>query len=100
VLRFYENIWTNDFFCGNILTEGVCNLSSSVEILVGYKELPFYKQSSAVGQGSSVSIVTSYRLDGLVIYSLLGQDFSAPSQTGPGAHPASCPMGTVSLSQG
>ena len=29
-----------------------------------------------------------------------GGEFSAPVQTGPGAHPASCTMGTVSLSRG
>jgi hypothetical protein len=35
------------------------------------------------GPGSSVGITTDY-----------GMRFSAPVQTGPGAHPASCTMGT------
>jgi len=45
------------------------------------------------GPGSSVGIVTDYGLDGPGIESRWGQDF-LPVQTGPGAHPASCTMGT------
>ena len=45
------------------------------------------------GPGSSVGIATDYRLDDPGIESRWGQDFS-PVQTGPGAHPASCTMGT------
>ena len=41
--------------------------------------------------GSSVGIATGYRLDGP------GIEFSAPVQTGPGAHPVSCIMGTGSF---
>jgi len=52
------------------------------------------------GQDSTVSIVTSYELDGQGIESRWGVKFSAPFQTSPGAHPASCMMGTRSLSQG
>jgi hypothetical protein len=44
-----------------------------------------------VGRDSSVGIATRYGLDGP------GIGFSAPLQTGPGAHPASYTMGTVSL---
>ena len=36
-------------------------------------------------------------LDGPGIESRWGRDFSAPVQTGPGAHPASCSMGTASF---
>ena len=43
------------------------------------------------GPGSVVGIATGYGLDGPGIESLR---FSAPVQTGPGAHPASCKMGT------
>jgi len=43
---------------------------------------------------SSVGIVTGYGLDGLGIESRWGRDFSAPVQTGPAVHPASCTMGT------
>jgi hypothetical protein len=49
------------------------------------------------GPGSSVGIATSYGLDGRGIESRWGRDFSAPVQTGPGAYPASCTMGTGSL---
>jgi hypothetical protein len=44
-------------------------------------------------QDSSVSIVTSCRLDGLGFWAIC----SAPVQTGPGAHPASYTMGTGSF---
>ena len=47
--------------------------------------------------GSSVGIATWYRLDGPGIESRCGVRFSAPVQTGPGAHPASCTMGTGSF---
>jgi len=48
------------------------------------------------GPGSVVGIATGYGLDGPGIESLWGARFSAPVQTGPGAHPASCTMGTGS----
>jgi hypothetical protein len=43
------------------------------------------------GQDSSVGIATGYELDSP------GIEFSAPFQSGPGAHPASCTMGTGSF---
>ena len=46
------------------------------------------------GPGSSVGLVTDYGLDGAGIESR--RDFP-PVQTGPGAHPASCKMGTGSF---
>jgi hypothetical protein len=49
------------------------------------------------GPGSSVGIVTGYGLHGPVIESRWGTRFSAPFQTGPGAHPASYTMGTGSF---
>jgi len=45
---------------------------------------------------SSVGIATRYGLDGRGIESRWGAIFSAPVQTGPGAHPASYTMGTGS----
>ena len=48
------------------------------------------------GPGSSVCIATDYGLDGPGIESRWGRDFP-PVQTGPGAHPASCTMGTGSF---
>ena len=49
------------------------------------------------GPGSSVGIATGYGLDGPGIESRWGARFSAPVQTGPGAHPASCTMGNGSF---
>jgi hypothetical protein len=51
------------------------------------------------GPGSSVGIVTGYGLDCPGIESRRGGGtrFFAPVQTGPGAHPASCTMGTRSF---
>jgi hypothetical protein len=48
--------------------------------------------STPSGPGSVVGIATGYELDGRVIESRWGEEarFSAPVQTGPGAHPASC----------
>ena len=49
------------------------------------------------GPGIVVVIATGYRLDSPGIESRWGARFSAPVQTGPGAHPASCTMGTGSF---
>jgi hypothetical protein len=49
------------------------------------------------GLGSSIGTATGYRLDGPGIKSRWGARFSAPVQTGPGAHLASGTMGTGSL---
>ena len=49
------------------------------------------------GPDSSVGIATGYGLDGPGIESLWGTRFSAPVQTGPGAHPASCTVGIGSF---
>ena len=49
------------------------------------------------GQDSSVVIATGYGLDGPGIETRWGARFSAIVQTGPGAHPASCTMGTGSF---
>ena len=47
--------------------------------------------------GSVVGIATGYGLDVPGIESRWGARFSAPVQTVPGAHPASCAMGTGSF---
>jgi len=44
-----------------------------------------------------VGIAFGYGVDGPRIESWWGVRFSAPIQTGPGAHPASCTMGTRSF---
>ena len=51
---------------------------------------------SKCGPGSSVSIVNDYGARRSGIESRWGRDFP-PVQTGPGAHPASCTMGTGSF---
>ena len=55
---------------------------------------------SGVGRDSSVGIATRYGLDGPGIESRWEARFSAPVQTSPGAHPASCTMVSGSLSRG
>ena len=52
------------------------------------------------GWDSVVGVATRYRLDGPMIESRWGARFSAPVQTGPGAHPASCTVGTGSFPGG
>jgi hypothetical protein len=67
------------------------------------KELIDYGTFSNVtmrGPGSVVGIATGYRLDDPGIDSRWGARFFAPVQTGPGAHPASCTMGTGSFPVG
>ena len=49
------------------------------------------------GPGSVVGIATAYKLDGPGIESRWGARFSAPVQTVPEAHPASCTMCTGSF---
>jgi len=49
------------------------------------------------GPGSVVGIATGYGLDGPGIEFWWGARFSTPVQTGPGAYPASCTMGTGSF---
>jgi hypothetical protein len=54
-------------------------------------------QSQEVGRDSSVGIATRYGQDGPGFETRGVVIFSAPVQTGPGAHPASCTMGTGSV---
>ena len=58
-----------------------------------FSTLPFV----LCGPSSVVGIATGYKLDGSGIESRWGARFSAPVQTSPGAHPASCTMGTASF---
>ena len=62
--------------------------------------LTFQKVVLPLGRDSSVGIATRYGLDGPRIESRWGATFSAPVQTGPGAHPASYTMGTGSFPGG
>jgi len=52
---------------------------------------------SGVGVDSSVVIAAHYGLDGPGVETRCAARFSAPVQTGPGAHPASCTMGAGSF---
>ena len=54
-------------------------------------------QITQMGQDGSVGIATCYGLDDPGIESRWGARFSAPFQTGPGAHPASFTRGTESF---
>ena len=65
----------------------------------GYERLELYLYSPIRlwGPDSSVDIVTRYRLDSPGIEHRWGERFFAPVQTGPGAHPAPCTMGTGSF---
>ena len=69
-------------------------------ILISYYVSPPYKlqlvRQLKSGHGSSVGIATELRAGRSGIESRWGRDFS-PIQTGPGAHPASCKMGTGSF---
>jgi hypothetical protein len=56
----------------------------------------FFQTFPISGPGSVVSIATAYGLDGPGIESRWAARFSAPIQTGPEDHPASCIMGTGS----
>jgi hypothetical protein len=69
-----------------IVTTGVSGLSLLLFLLL-------------LGSGSVVGIATGYGLDdpGIETQSGVGSRFSAPVQTDPGAHPASCTMGIVSF---
>jgi len=58
--------------------------------------LNFYTIIILCGLGSSVCIATELRAGRPRIESRWGRDF-LPVQTGPGAHPVSCTMGTGSF---
>jgi len=61
--------------------------------------MAIYRNSTSYnsGPGSSVGIATGYGVGGPGIEPRWGARFSAPVQTGTGANPASCSMGTGSL---
>ena len=61
------------------------------------KQIQIRSNGEGGGRNSSVGIATRYGLDNQGIESRWGRDFSAHAQTGPGAHPASYTIGTVSF---
>jgi hypothetical protein len=69
-------------------------------MLVGcerYIKYYYFKYVVHVHWDSSVGIATRYGLDGSGLESRWETRFFAPIQTGPGAHPASCMVGTGSF---
>ena len=66
-------------------------------MLMRYTKLLMCFRTVLNTDSSSVIIATGYGLDGSGIESRWGARFSAPVQTGPGAHPAFCTMGTGSF---
>jgi len=60
-----------------------------------YRKMMYVRHKG--GPGIVVGIATGYGLDGPGIESRWGARFPAPVQTGPGAHSASCTMGTGSF---
>jgi hypothetical protein len=79
------------------LDRGICRLEScSMKLAVIYIYMYVCVCVCVCGPGSSVGIATDYGLDGPGIKSRWGRDFPLV-QTAPGAHPASCTMGTGSF---
>ena len=71
--------------------------SSDLVLFVNGVAVFLFSSCSPKGSDSSVRIATHYGLDRTGIESRWGASFSAPIQTGPGAHPASYTMGTGSF---
>jgi len=67
-----------------------------IQLSTSLNHLPVIMPHSS-GLGCAVDIATGYGLDGPGIESRWGARFSAPVQTGPGAHSVSCTMGTGSF---
>jgi hypothetical protein len=59
--------------------------------------MKFYAEIHNPGPGGSVGIATELRAGRSADRIPVGARFSAPVQTGPGVHPASCKMGTGSF---
>jgi hypothetical protein len=74
-----------------LITPGYGRMRTSVDGITHEFVIHF---SMRCGPVSVVGIATGYGLDGLRIESRWGARFSAPVQTDPGDHPASCTMGT------
>jgi hypothetical protein len=80
------------------MRDALQKLLTSLNKGVSLTEKELNNISSSMQQvSSSVGIVTVYMLDSPGIESGWLRKFTAPVETGPGAHPASCTMGTGSL---
>ena len=67
--------------------------SKNCNCLYFYRYCVYYTSYQMRGPDSSVGIATDYGLDGPGL-NPSGDEIFPPVQTGPGAHPASCTMGT------
>jgi hypothetical protein len=91
----------NSLTCSQETATGRCHASDDFNTFltfnllnINFNAIPIYK----CWPGSSVGIATGYGLDGSGIESRWGgARFFAPVQTGTGAYPASCTMGTGSF---
>ena len=84
--------------CVPNLTDGDLKFLRNSDFTVQWQAYLAYWPSAERDPDSSVGIATGYGLDGPRIESRWGgARFSAPVQTGPGAHPPSCTMGTGSF---
>ena len=67
-------------------------------VLISIHVMPIFLHTyTGCAPDSSISIATGYGLNGIAIESRCEARFSAPVQTDPGAHPASCKMSTGSF---
>ena len=86
--------WT----CGKRGIQEKCIQDIGCETLKERDRLEYkYVHVGECGPGSVVCTATGYGMDGPGIESRGSARFSAPVQTGPGAHTASCTMGTGSF---
>ena len=84
----------NSITCSSLLPSKIWNIDDTSALGSSHVILSWL---SSHGPGTSVSIATGYGLDGPGIESRWGARFFAPVQTGPGAQPPSCAMGTGSF---
>jgi hypothetical protein len=97
-MRLYDAI-----FCAAVICcKGIRNLHLGrflgPLVKICEKQLLAASCQSAVGRDSSVGIATTLRAGRSGDRIPVGARFSTPVQTGPGAYPASCTMGTGSFS--
>jgi hypothetical protein len=85
-------------FTSTRIAVSIFSTFSLISQLLHLQRMDFCTHSSPyMGWDRSLSIATCYKLDGLGTESQWGAGFSAPIQTGPAAHSASCTMGTRSF---
>ena len=105
ISMFHIQFYSNDTYtltqqaaarqCAEPSTGPSCSLQTLPQITNSYQQMHIHILKYC-GPGSSVGIATDYGMDGLGS-NPVGTRFSA-LQTGPGAHSASCTMGTGSFS--